>query len=221
MALRGEYRPERLAAARAARQERLARYSRFVRVLRIALPIAALCAIAAIFLAGRERAGIDDLLTAEEIARLGAGLRLDEPRFAGTTEDGDPFTIRARTATPDGPLAREIALDAPTGKLTLANGQVLEAVATDGIMYREAERLALGGGVEITTSGGYRFTAPALTLDLATNGAEATGNILGTGPQGSIEAKKLTITDAEAGLGGARLYFEGSVRVLFTPDENG
>ncbi|MEO0429634.1 MAG: LPS export ABC transporter periplasmic protein LptC [Pseudomonadota bacterium] len=221
MALRGEYRPDRMAAARAARQERLARYTRFVRVLRVALPIAALGAIAAIFIAGRERAGIDDLLSAEEIARLGAGLRLDEPRFAGTTDDGDPFTIRARTATPDGPLAQEIALDAPTGKLALANGQVLEAVATDGMMYRDEERLTLSGGVEITTSDGYRFNAPNLTLHLATKGAEANGRILGTGPQGSIEADKLTISGAEAGLSGARLYFEGSVRVLFTPDENG
>lgn len=221
MTLKGDYRPDRMARARAARQERLARYSRIVRILRVALPVAALGAIAAIFLAGRERGGVDDLLSPEEIARLGAGLRLDEPRFAGTTEDGDPFTLRARTATPDGPLAQEIALDAPTGKLTLGDGQILEAIAKDGIMYRDVERLSLGGGVEITTSDGYRFTAPSLLLDLATKGAEATGAILGTGPQGSIEAERMTISGAEAGLGAARLYFEGNVRVLFTPDENG
>ncbi|MEM6942869.1 MAG: hypothetical protein AAF416_05145 [Pseudomonadota bacterium] len=221
MTLRGEYRPERIAAVREARQARLDRYSRFVKVLRIALPIGALCAIALIFLAGRERAGLEDLLSTEELARLGAGLRLDSPRFAGATDTGDPFVLSATTATPDGPLADEIALDAPKGTLTLEGGQVLEAVAHQGMMYRSDEQLILGGGVEITTSDGYRFVAPDVTLDLAGKGAEATGSVLGTGPQGSIAADSLTITGAESGLGTAKLFFKGSVRVLFTPKQKG
>lgn len=221
MTLRADYRPDRVDRARLMREARLRRYSRFVRFARVVLPVGAVVAIALIFFTGRERAGIEELLTAEELARLGAGLRLDRPRFAGATPEGAPFTLTALSATPDGPLAEEIALDAPEGQLTLEDGRVLDATAAAGMMDRKSERLMLSGGVEIVTSDGYRFETPELTLDFAAKGARAPQAVAGEGPQGSIAADSLTITGAGGGLRASRLYFEGSVRVLFRPEPKG
>ncbi|MEM8596802.1 MAG: LPS export ABC transporter periplasmic protein LptC, partial [Pseudomonadota bacterium] len=154
--------------------------------------------------------------------------RLDNPRFQGATDGGEPFTLSAITATPDGPLAAEIALDAPEGTLTMGDGRLVEGRADEGMMLRDENELTLTGAVTITTSDGYRFETQTLTLDIADGGATAPSAIEGTGPQGSIVADRMTIETVpeggeetefrRQGLSGARFRFEGSVRVLFTPE---
>ncbi len=74
-----------------------------MRQLKVLLPIGAVLLIGMIFMFGRERAGVIDAEQAADMAALGAGLRLDNPRFAGVTEDGDPFVVTADWALPDGP----------------------------------------------------------------------------------------------------------------------
>jgi lipopolysaccharide export system protein LptC len=195
-----------------------ARYRRSIRLAKWLLPVGAVAVLATIFLSGIERRGVDDLLSAEEKARLGAGLRLDRPRFAGATEAGEPFVLSAEAAIPDGPMPDEVRLEAPRGRLTLASGRVVEAKAREGLLRRSADDLTLEGGVRIETDDGYAFTAETLSLDLATKGAVAPGPVLGTGPRGRIEAGGMTLSGlAEGGAGEARAVFDGGVRVLFRP----
>ncbi|MEL6197902.1 MAG: LPS export ABC transporter periplasmic protein LptC [Pseudomonadota bacterium] len=203
----------------AQRQRRAARYSRFVRTAKIALPAGAVLVLASIFLSGNDRGGIEDMLSPEELARLGAGLRLNQPRFAGTTSTGEPFVLTAEAALPDGPLAREIGFEAPRGRVTLSDGTIIEAEAEAGHMHRDNEHLDFDGRVLITTSDGYRFETRSLSIDLETKGALAPGAVRGEGPQGTLEAGRLTILDGEDGLGSARFFFDGGVRLLFTPQE--
>ncbi|MEO1470119.1 MAG: hypothetical protein AAFV86_13770 [Pseudomonadota bacterium] len=211
------------------RQRRLRHYSRFVRVAKILLPLAAMGVLASIFLSGQPRPGLEDMLSAEEIARLGAGLRLDSPRFAGRTEDGNPFMLSAEAAVPDGPLAEEIALEAPRGQLTLADGRRLTAIAEGGMMRRAAETLTLEGGVTLASEDGYRFETERLTLDFESRSARAPGAVVGTmdgtDGRGRLEAGRF-LMEGMPGTGdgsgeddgtGVRLIFDGGVRVLFTP----
>ncbi|MEL6337720.1 MAG: LPS export ABC transporter periplasmic protein LptC [Pseudomonadota bacterium] len=207
-------------SAAAARQIRALRYSRFVRAAKIVLPIGALLLVASIFFSGEERGGIEDLLSPEEIARLGAGLRLDRPRFAGTTDGGEPFELSASAALPDGAMPEEIGLEEPRGRLTLREGIVIEVEAEDGTVQRTAETLTLQGTVTITTSDGYRFATQELTLNMRDKDGVAPGAVRGSGPQGELEAGRMTILDGQDGLATARVIFEGGVRLLFTPDQN-
>lgn len=211
-----------------ARQARAVRYSRFVRLAKFVLPIGALLILALIFVAGRERSYVSDFFTAEELARLGAGLRLDSPRFAGSTPGGEPFLLRAVAAIPETTLAERIGLEAPEGEITLADGRQLQARADEGMMQRKAETLTLSGAVRITTSDGYSFRTETLEIDLAAQGAEAPGAVTGEGPTGRIEADRFRLAggaeasenEASAGKSGGNavtLYFNGNVRVLFTP----
>ena len=83
------------------RQARVARYSRAVRRMKVLLPLGAILLIGMIFMFSRDRPAVFDAEQAAEMAALGAGLRLDNPRFAGVTDDGDPFVITAEWALPE------------------------------------------------------------------------------------------------------------------------
>ena len=74
--------------ARLQRQKRrqVRAYSRIVAWAKVLLPLAALALVVTIFLSGREEGELTEIFTPEELATLGAGLKLDNPRFAGVTE---------------------------------------------------------------------------------------------------------------------------------------
>src|SRR5690625_2346585 len=90
-----------------------ARHTRAVRWMKILLPIGALVVIGAIFLIGRDRATIFDVDTAAQLARVSTGMRLENPRFSGLTDDGDPFVITGDWALPDGAAPNRIILENP------------------------------------------------------------------------------------------------------------
>jgi lipopolysaccharide export system protein LptC len=200
-------------AAEAALQQ----YSRRVRLLKVLLPVAALIVVGAIFLAGRDRGDGSRLLSAEEIARLSAGLRLETPRFTGRTAAGEPFVIRADWAEPDGAMPEEIALARPTGRIELADGRTVEGRARRGLLDRGSDTLALSGAVEIETSDGYRFESETLEIDTARQEAESPGPVVGTGPAGRIEAGAMRLSRPEGKGGDAQIWFEKRVRVVFIP----
>lgn len=197
-----------------------ARYRRGVGLAKWLLPVGALAVLASIFLSGERRGGVEDLLTVEERARLGAGLRLDNPRFAGVTEGGEPFVLSARAALPDGAMPDVIALEAPRGRLTLGDGRAIEGEAEEGLLRRAADTLTLSGAVRITTSDGYAFGSEVLTLDLESKDTVSPGPVVGTGPRGRIEAGSMTLRGAEGGATDVTVFFEGGVRVLFRPDRD-
>ena len=81
-AMRG---PARNQTASGAGRRRVRAYSRAVAWMKVLLPLAAVALIAAIFVSARDKSDLTKIFTAEELATLGAGLRLDNPRFAGHT----------------------------------------------------------------------------------------------------------------------------------------
>lgn len=202
------------------RQAQLATYSRTVRLMKIALPLGALVLIAAIFLAGRDRGDGSALLTAQELARLGAGMKLDAPRFAGRTDSDEPFIIRAAWAEPDGAVPNEITLEAPNGELIMKDGRTLTGRADKGLMLRDREELTLSGDVVVETSDGYRLETQTLQMELDRRIAKSPGPVRGTGPAGSIEAGAMIMR--QSGKEGEKktnqIWFEKRVRVVFIPD---
>ncbi|MEM6974573.1 MAG: LPS export ABC transporter periplasmic protein LptC [Pseudomonadota bacterium] len=232
--------PEPSGAALRERQASTRRYYRMMRWAKWLLPIGAFAVLTSIFLSGSERGGIEDMLSAEEIARLGAGLRLESPRFAGRTPGGQPFVISAEAAEPDSVLADEIVLIRPEGTLTLNDGRVVNGQSEGGMMRRSAETLTLTGDVAVETDDGYRFETDSLTVDIAERGAEAPGPVTLRGPDDALlEAGRMTILRPASAAGStpgatsgatsgdtakgsddpadAVILFQGGVRVLFTP----
>jgi lipopolysaccharide export system protein LptC len=205
---------------RSRRQARVERYSRTVRRMKILLPIGAVLLIGMIFVFGRERAAVIDAEQAADMVALGAGLRLDNPRFAGVTEDGDPFVVTADWALPDGARPDRMDLERPVGELHMADQTVVTVRAATGALFRDEERLDLIGDVVLETSDGYRVETPRVEVDLGAKVAVAPQRLHATGPRGAIEADRVRIIRGE-GERNTTVRFEGDVRVTWRPEAAG
>ncbi len=198
---------------------RVRTYSRAVAWMKVLLPLGAVALIAAIFLTARDKGDLTKIFTAEELATLGAGLRLDNPRFAGLTEQGEPFAIRADWALPDSALPRLIDLKRPEGEIEMSDGRTISARAATGRMHREDKTLVLEGGVVLDTSDGYHIETGLIEIDLGAKTANAPGPVSGTGPRGQIDAGSFRAAAGEDGAGAGQIWFENRVRLVFIPDE--
>lgn len=198
------------------RQLRIARRARLVGWAKVLLPVAALVVIVAIFMAGREEGDLADLFTPEELARLGAGLRLDNPRLAGVTGDDQPYQLTAVAALPDGPMAGRIAFERPEGHIETPD-RTVRASAEAGMMDRETERLELSGGVAFETSDGWSAETESVSIDLDRRAASGAGAFHATGPNGSLDAGSFRVLSDEAAGDAPTIWFENGVRVVFIP----
>lgn len=198
------------------RRRRFARRARVVGWVKVLLPVVALSLIGAIFYASRDRGDISDLFTAEEIARLGAGLQVDNPRLAGVTPDDQPYELTAKAAVPDGAMADRISFDTPAGSIEMAERRIT-ASAGSGLLDREAMRLELDGDVAIQTSDGWRAETGRLVFRLEGQHVESAGSVAAEGPNGTLKAGSFRAERSGGEDGAARIWFENGVRVVFTP----
>ncbi|MDH3668190.1 MAG: LPS export ABC transporter periplasmic protein LptC [Paracoccaceae bacterium] len=192
-------------------------YNRLVAWSKIILPAAVLAVIAAFYLASRGGDPLEKIFSPEDLATLGAGLKLENPRFAGVTRDGEAFAIRADWAVPDSAMPRVIDLERPQGEFELTDGRQINVTATTGRMRREEKVLTFSGKVVLDTSDGYHVETAELEVDLKRKTARTPGPVTGEGPSGRIEAGSFRAGPG-AGEGSARqLWFENGVRVVLNP----
>jgi len=182
--------------------------------MKVVLPVAALVTVGAIFLLGRSFDTGEALLSPEDMAALGAGLRLEEPRFTGRTAAGEPYQVTAAWAEPDGALPERIRLHAPAGAIDTADGRRITGSAESGLLLRGDRRLTLDGDVRLATRAGQSFASERLVVDFAARSAESPAAVTITGPEGRLKAGAMRIADGTAG---SRIFFEGGVRVVFIP----
>lgn len=188
--------------------------------MKIVLPIGALILIGMIFLTGEDRNAVVDAETAADVAILGAGLKLDNPRFAGVTDSGDPFVVTADWALPDGAMPDRIDLEKPKGEVRLSNDLTVNVVANSGQMRRKDDELHLSGEVELVSSDGYTARTENVQLDLARKSATVPGAVSAEGPRGRIEADKMRMDTIDADRRDVVLFFEGNVRLRILPSQN-
>lgn len=194
-------------------------YSRTVRWMKVVLPICALLLIVMIFLSGRTREAVIATENAATAAALGIGLKLENPRFAGITDSGEPFVVTAASALPDGAAPDRVDLERPNGELHMSDGRVLTMTSTSGRLYRKSERLVLQGAVTLSTSDGYVVSTDRVDMDLDNRHAVTPGAIAASGPVGSITADRArleTLSDEDKVV----LRFEGNVRLLLRPGQS-
>jgi lipopolysaccharide export system protein LptC len=221
---------ERAISARArARRRRIGAsrgYSVFVRWFKILLPIGALVTLSLVFLVQRNDFVGGLVLSAADLAALQEGLRLNEPRFTGATDKGEPFSIAADWALPDSPNPSRIELSAVRGEITLEDGRVASIAAPNGDMRPRDRLLSLSGGVEVSTSNGYVLTTETAEADLAARAVTAPGRLTGVGEEGTLDAGSMrawSLKDAEAEgpdsapRSGYVIRFEGGVRLVLNP----
>jgi len=197
------------------------RYSHAVAWMKVLLPLGAVAVIATLFLSAQKQGDLTDIFTTEELITLGAGLRLDNPRFAGVTEQGEPYAIRADWALPDSAMPRLIDLERPKAEIDLKDGRTITASAATGRMHREEKMLVLEGGVVLDTSDGYHVETGLIEIYLASNTTNGPGPVSGTGPLSEIQAGSFRSSAVKGGAHNGQIWFENRVRLVFIPDQGG
>lgn len=192
-------------------------YSVVVRWLKILLPLAALATLSLLFLISRSNFTGGFVLSKEDMALLGEGLKLDGPRFTGATDRGEPFTISAAWALPDKPDPTLISLNDVLGEIDLIDGRVAKIVAGSGEMRTRDRQVSLQDGVTLTTSDGYKVETATADIDLTEWTMQVPDKIVGTGAEGRLEAASMRAWREDDGESGYVARFEGGVRVVFSP----
>lgn len=187
--------------------------SRVVRLLKLALPLAALALAGAIFLSPRPDVG--PAIDFSGVRYDGEeGLRLLNPRFSGRTPDGEPVTLRADWALPDGPDPSSVLLGPLTGEVALHEGRRVTLAADGGELRPKDRRLRLEGRVRLELNALYALETGEVALDMNAETLRAAGPVRGTGPQGDIAADAMRAARREES---HYVWFEGRVRVRIEP----
>ena len=180
----------------------------------IALGIVAFLPFALVFSRTGQDAPDALVLTDADQKSLTDGLRMLSPSFSGRSEDGEPYTVRADWALPNGPKPTRITLSGLTATITMKDGREAVMTSAKGIFFPLRERLRLTDGVIAQTSDGYTLETPAALIDVNEKSIKTDGEIMAQGPRGSIRADSLEAMDA----GGRMVIFRGNVRVVLVPE---
>lgn len=198
----------------AARQPRRA-YTRAVRVLRYVLPVTAMfligLAVAWPQLVGSGAGLIAPMLAPGQIEGADV-MRMHNPRYVGRTSAAEPFEVTAASAYLDPAQPNRIHLDQLAADIARAGTRQVRLLAVSGVYDRDSEDVNLSGGIEVTTSDGYRFETPSALLKLDRGRVVGQEPIAGAGPSGTIAAERFEFRD-----GGEVLRFTGGVRVTLHP----
>ena len=154
------------------------------------------------------------VLTDADQRSLTDGLRMVSPSFSGRTDDGEPYTVTADWALPNGPKPTRITLNRITATIVTKDGREAVVTAERGVFFPNRELLRLSEGVFATTSDGYRMQMSGAEIDLAARSLVSENAIEATGPRGSINSDTLEALDS----GGRSVIFRGNVRVVITPE---
>ena len=190
--------------------------SPMIGALRVLLPLLALALIALVIgwphLMGSRGGLIAPMLSPAKIDGSDVML-MHNPRYVGETDAAEPYEVVAESAYLD-PLAPErVHLEKLTAEIEKRDGRDLRLVALEGVYHRDADKLELVGGIELSTSDGYRILTESARIDMDLGHVAGEQRITGSGPRGTLAADRFEIED-----GGSLLHFRGRVEVTLTPD---
>jgi len=209
------------AAERAAAPRRVRRRwrPRLIDLLRFLLPAIALILTALVVFWPQIMGGygglIVPMLSGGQIGDIDV-MRMHNPRYVGQTSAAEPYAVTAASAYADPTRPNFIYLDEMAADLVTVDRRDVRVTALTGTYNRAGEKLDLDGGVELTTSDGYRFASESAQLLLRQGRVVGHQPIAGQGPVGTLDAQRFEILD-----GGEILRFEGRVKVIVQPGVNG
>ncbi len=193
-------------------------YSRVVGWLKIILPLIALGMLSSIFLVSRS---LDPNATLPyskvELEDRLRDPRLTTPRFSGMSTNGATITLDAAEMRPD--LLHPGSGTATDLRATMITpDHAVTTLASDtGRIDADSSTYEMTGTVVITSSAGYRITAPRLTGSLDASTLDATGSVQADAPMGTITSDTMQLRADPANPGRYVLVFKDSVRLIYDP----
>ena len=193
--------------------------SRMVKRLRIALPILALVLVAAFFFNTTsndvEQAFLEDF---KDVSATAEELRMANPRFAGTDNDGKPFEITASSAIQNTKIKDVVTLDKPRA-VQGQNDESTVVTADKGVYRSDTNILELEDDVTLEHSVGadtFVFNSPSATVAIKDELVTTDAGVGGKGSDGStLTAERMKAYNSEG-----RVVLEGNVRMRIYPKKN-
>jgi len=207
--------------------------TRLVAWAKVLLPLAALALLSTLFLLAREpeTPPLPGDLPFSRIEEIAGDPRIDAPRLAGVAPDGTAVALRADRilplpGQPDGfsALAPRLETRSPPGLGGVMTASLTARLeAPRGEVSGPERTLRLMGGVTLEASspaaGPLSARMGAVAADLATGTLTASGGVEAEGRLGSIRADSMRLVQGgtEGSAGGARVVFNGAVRLVYRP----
>ena len=187
------------------------RHSRRVRVFKIVLPLLGLLALVAVGGLTFAKVYFRSAVDVRNVLFSKDGLTMVEPRLSGRSQ-GRTYDVSAARAFQSIADPKVVRMEGIDGRLVLADGTTLKIDSGTGVYDGNRETLRLEGGVTLAGSNGWRAEGPNADVDLVGGRISGTGGIRITGPDATIAADALDLTD-----NGHHAVFQGNVRMTLTP----
>ena len=193
-------------------------YGRVVGGLKVLLPTVAvalvLVAVAWPLLNEGDRRFTDALTGADR--RAAENLAVENARYSGIEEDGQPFSITAESMQQESVDSSTVALTEPKADILLSNGAWVAVTAKSGLLHRTKQVLELTEDVNLFHDSGYEFRTARAVLDLTAGSATGNTPVEGQGPFGYLEAEGFRVTER-----GDRVTLTGRSTVVIYPQAEG
>ncbi|EPX82331.1 hypothetical protein [Salipiger mucosus] len=194
-------------------------YSSIIAWLKILLPMAALAMLSTLFLLPRGGDPMDNMPIGGSLPEDGGpSEQVTAPYYTGTTESGDALTMTARAARPLADGEGDLAAEAMTAQLDLADGSRITLEAARATLDDSDASALLENGVVIESSTGYVMRSDSMRTALDRIEADTLGPVSGSGPAGEFTAGRLRITSGEKE-GDVQLLFTDGVNLVYEPEK--
>lgn len=191
-------------------------YTRIIRGLKVTLPLVALVLLSTMFLLSKKidptaAIALSDRAFREKIDNS----QLSNPKYDGTTNDGNSMNVTAQSARPDPEVEGKTYGKIVDAVINLDNGEVMTVTSDTGVVDEAADLAVLSGNVHIITTDGYDFKTSQLTSLISKVEGESAGPVEGFGPPGTLNAGKMFVRTEDA-TGNVHLLFTKGVHVVYT-----
>lgn len=170
--------------------EAISRRSRKVGWVKAILPLTAALLLAALVAAPSLRTGPAADRVAYHVPQTDssqAQSHIEEARYHGTDQKGQPFTITAAKADQLG--ADNVDLNAPVGDMTLKSGSWLELKSDSGVYNQKSQNLGLAGNVTLYRNDGTTVNTAHAQIDMKAGNAQSGDPVSVQGPFGTLNAQ--------------------------------
>jgi lipopolysaccharide export system protein LptC len=191
-------------------------HTRIVTILKVGFPVLAAGLLLSIFVLRPAQEAVMEIVFSEaDLDQLGKGMQITNPTFTGTTRNGDAFRFVAALVEPDAAPPTRADISKLSGELDFTDGAQLSLSADSGDLRIAERSLDLAGSVRVRVSDGYQLAADRLTIDLSSGVLTGQGNIVGTGPMGTINSETLRVEPVETAAADRRFLFGNGVHLVY------
>lgn len=192
------------------------RRTRLVTWLKVLLPLVALGLLSMLFLLARTTdPDLAIRYSDVDVSALSKDQQVTGPAYAGITRDGATISVTASTVRPQEGDPRMLDAAVVAGRFELRAGTVADLTAPEAVIDTADDLARFQGGVVILSSDGHQFETETLLASLDTTDVRAETQVWARGPQGTLEAGAMRITQDDEG--GYVVVFTDGVRLVYTP----